>query len=85
VETVNGIDPEEATRRVVFEESDPDLSDKRFDLEIDHDTLATRLINLVTPIGRGQRGLIVLAPKAGKTTILKQIANSISTKYPMCI
>ncbi len=60
----------------------PIFPDKRFDLEIDHDTLATRLINLVTPIGRGQRGLIVSPPKAGKTTILKQIANSISTKYP---
>ncbi|NJN44020.1 MAG: transcription termination factor Rho, partial [Anaerolineae bacterium] len=45
-------------------------------------TLSTRLINLVTPIGRGQRGLIVSPPKSGKTTILKQIANSISTKYP---
>ncbi len=82
VETVNGIDPEEATRRPVFENLTPIFPDKRFDLEIDHDTLATRLINLVTPIGRGQRGLIVSPPKAGKTTILKQIANSISTKYP---
>src|ERR1700690_3364826 len=82
VETVNGLDPEEATRRVVFEDLTPIFPDKRFDLEIDHDTLATRLINLVTPIGRGQRGLIVSPPKAGKTTILKQIANSISTKYP---
>ncbi len=82
VETVNGIDPEEATRRAVFENLTPIFPDKRFDLEIDHDTLATRLINLVTPIGRGQRGLIVSPPKAGKTTILKQIANSISTKYP---
>jgi len=82
VETVNGIDPEDAPRRVVFENLTPIFPDKRFDLEIDHDTLATRLINLVTPIGRGQRGLIVSPPKAGKTTILKQIANSISTKYP---
>jgi transcription termination factor Rho len=54
----------------------------RFDLETDRGTLATRLINLVAPIGRGQRGLIVSPPKAGKTTILKQIANAISTKYP---
>jgi transcription termination factor Rho len=82
VETVNGIDPEDAPRRAVFENLTPIFPDKRFDLEIDHDTLATRLINLVTPIGRGQRGLIVSPPKAGKTTILKQIANSISTKYP---
>jgi transcription termination factor Rho len=82
VETVNGIDPEEATRRPVFENLTPIFPDKRFDLEIDHDTLSSRLINLVAPIGRGQRGLIVSPPKAGKTTILKHLANSISTKYP---
>ncbi len=82
VETVNGIDPEEATRRPVFENLTPVFPDKRFDLEIDHDTLSSRLINLVAPIGRGQRGLIVSPPKAGKTTILKHLANSISTKYP---
>lgn len=82
VETVNGIDPEEAKRRPVFESLTPIFPDTRFDLETDRHTLATRLINLVTPIGRGQRGLIVSPPKAGKTTILKQIANSISTKYP---
>jgi transcription termination factor Rho len=82
VETVNGIRPEDATRRPVFENLTPIFPDKRFDLEIDHDTLASRLINLVAPIGRGQRGLIVSPPKAGKTTILKHIANSISTKYP---
>ncbi|MFN2121536.1 MAG: transcription termination factor Rho, partial [Anaerolineales bacterium] len=82
VESVNGIRPEDATRRPVFENLTPIFPDKRFDLEIDHDTLASRLINLVAPIGRGQRGLIVSPPKAGKTTILKHIANSISTKYP---
>src|SRR5574337_2001897 len=82
VESVNGIDPEEASRRPVFENLTPIFPDKRFDLEIDHDTLSSRLINLVAPIGRGQRGLIVSPPKAGKTTILKHIANSISTKYP---
>src|SRR5262245_33460263 len=82
VETVNGIDPEEAAHRPVFENLTPIFPDKRFDLETDHDTLAPRLINLIAPIGRGQRGLIVSPPKAGKTTILKQLANSISTKYP---
>ena len=66
----------------MFENLTPIFPDKRFDLEIDHDTLSSRLINLVAPIGRGQRGLIVSPPKAGKTTILKHIANSISTKYP---
>jgi transcription termination factor Rho len=82
VETVNGIDPEEARRRPRFEDQTPIFPDKRFDLETDRDILATRLINLVTPIGRGQRGLIVSPPKAGKTTILKQIANGISRQYP---
>ncbi len=82
VESVNGIEPEEAKRRPVFESLTPIFPDVRFDLETDRHTLATRLINVVTPIGRGQRGLIVSPPKAGKTTILKQLANSISTKYP---
>ena len=83
VESINGLDPEAgSTRRVVFENLTPIFPEVRFDLEIEHDTLAPRLINLITPIGRGQRGLIVSPPKAGKTTILKQIANSISTKYP---
>ena len=82
VETVNGIDPEEARLRPNFESLTPIFPDKRFDLETDRSILATRLINLIAPIGRGQRGLIVSPPKAGKTTILKQLANSISTKYP---
>ncbi len=83
VESINGIDVDAGTsRRVVFENLTPIFPEVRFDLEISHDTLAPRLINLIAPIGRGQRGLIVSPPKAGKTTILKQIANSISTKYP---
>ena len=82
VESVNGLAPEESKNRPVFESLIPIFPDERFDLEMDRHTVATRLINLVTPIGRGQRGLIVSPPKAGKTTILKQIANSISHKYP---
>ncbi len=82
VESINGMDPEEARRRPLFENLTPIFPDKRFDLETDRDDLAPRLINLIAPIGRGQRGLIVSPPKAGKTTILKQIANAISTKYP---
>jgi transcription termination factor Rho len=82
VETVNGIDPEDAKYRPNFESLTPIFPDVRFDLETDRHSLAPRIINLVAPIGRGQRGLIVSPPKAGKTTILKQIANSISTKYP---
>jgi len=82
VETINGIDPDEIKYRAAFESLTPIFPLTRFDLELDRHTLSTRLINLVTPIGRGQRGLIVSPPKAGKTTILKQIANSISTKNP---
>ncbi len=82
VESVNGLDPEEARHRPRFEDQTPIFPDKRFDLETEREILATRLINLIVPIGRGQRGLIVSPPKAGKTTILKQIANGISKQYP---
>jgi len=82
VETINGLDPEQARLRPRFESLTPIFPDLRFDLETDANTLATRLINLITPIGRGQRGLIVSPPKAGKTTILKQVTNAISMKYP---
>jgi transcription termination factor Rho len=82
VENVNGIDPESARNRPVFESLTPIFPEKRFDLETDPHVLSARLINLIAPIGRGQRGMIVSPPKAGKTTILKQIANSISTKNP---
>jgi len=80
VESVNGIDPNEAKRRPRFENLTPIFPEQRFDLETDRSTLSTRMINLVAPIGRGQRGLIVSPPKSGKTTILKAIANAISTK-----
>ncbi len=82
VESINGLPPEEARRRPNFEDLTPIFPDKRFDLETDRSILSTRLINLIAPIGRGQRGMIVSPPKAGKTTILKQVANSISENYP---
>ena len=82
VESINGVDPEDARRRVKFENLTPIFPDKRFDLETRGDVISTRIINLIAPIGRGQRGLIVSPPKTGKTTILKQIANAISTQYP---
>jgi transcription termination factor Rho len=82
VETINGLPPEEARRRKNFEDLTPIFPDKRFDLETDRSVLSTRLINLIAPIGRGQRGMIVSPPKAGKTTILKQVANAISQNYP---
>ncbi|HET7009838.1 MAG TPA: transcription termination factor Rho [Anaerolineales bacterium] len=82
VESINGMDPEEAKNRPKFEDLTPIFPEERFDLETDRHTLATRMLNLVAPIGKGQRGMIVSPPKAGKTTVLKQIANSISSKYP---
>ena len=82
VESINGMDPEDAKDRPRFNDLTPIFPEERFDLETDRFTLATRLINLIAPIGKGQRGLIVSPPKAGKTTVLKQIANAISLKYP---
>ncbi len=82
VESINGLTPEEARNRKSFESMTPIFPNKRFDLENKSGGLATRLINLIAPIGRGQRGMIVSPPKAGKTTILKQIANAISAAYP---
>ncbi len=82
VESINGLTPEEARNRPNFESLTPIFPDKRFDLETDRGILSTRLINLISPIGRGQRGMIVSPPKAGKTTIMKQIANSISVRNP---
>ncbi|HEY46931.1 MAG: transcription termination factor Rho [Anaerolineae bacterium SM23_ 63] len=83
VESINGMDPEEAWERPTFESMTPIFPEERFDLETDRHTLATRMLNLIAPIGYGQRGLIVSPPKAGKTTVLKQVANAISTKYPL--
>lgn len=82
VESINGMTPEEARNRPTFESLTPIFPDKRFDLETDRNVLSTRLINLIAPIGRGQRGMIVSPPKAGKTTIMKEIANAISAKNP---
>src|SRR5690606_11700270 len=81
VESVNGMDAEAARSRPRFENLTPIFPDQRFDLETDRRGLAMRMINLVAPVGRGQRGLIVSPPKSGKTTILKEMANSISTNY----
>ena len=82
VEAVNGIDPEAAKQRPVFEKLTPIFPNQRFNLETEPTNMTTRLLDLVTPIGRGQRGLIVSPPKSGKTTVLKHIANAISTRYP---
>lgn len=81
VEAVNGLDPESAKKRPVFERLTPIFPQIRLQLETQRDVLATRLLDMLAPIGRGQRGLIVSPPKAGKTTILKQIANGISKNH----
>jgi transcription termination factor Rho len=82
VETINGQTPEVAKNRRTFESLTPIFPDERFNLEYEQGSLASRMIDLIAPIGRGQRGMIVSPPKAGKTTILKQVANAISSNYP---
>jgi len=82
VEAVNGLDPELAARRSHFEDLVPVYPDYRLKLEHDSKDVTTRLIDLMAPIGKGQRGLIVSAPKAGKTTILKRIANALTHNHP---
>ena len=81
VNTVNGIDPDVNRKRVFFENLTPIFPNEQLKLETQPHILATRLIDLIAPIGRGQRGMIVSPPKAGKTTILKQIANGITSNY----
>jgi len=81
VESINGVDPETARRRPDFEKLTPIFPLELIDLETTPNVLSTRLLNLVAPIGRGQRGLIVSPPKAGKTILLKSIANGITANY----
>jgi len=82
VQTVNGDPPEVATKRIAFEHLTPIYPDQRINLETAPRELSTRLIDLIAPIGKGQRGMIVSPPKAGKTILLKKVANSITTNYP---
>ncbi|MGB9620418.1 MAG: transcription termination factor Rho, partial [Armatimonadota bacterium] len=82
VQAVNNQDPEVARTRKNFDDLTPIYPNERFVLETTPDNLSARFIDLIAPIGKGQRGLIVSPPKAGKTTLLKTIANSITTNYP---
>lgn len=82
VNTVNGDEPGVSMKRPEFEELTPVFPNERITLEGASRELSMRLIDLVAPIGKGQRGLIVAPPKAGKTTLLKQIANSIERSHP---
>jgi transcription termination factor Rho len=82
VDSVNGVDIETARRRPVFNDLTPVHPDELINLESDPKNLSQRLVNLVNPIGKGQRALIVSPPKAGKTMLLKAIANGITANYP---
>jgi transcription termination factor Rho len=81
VEAVNAMDPEAAKRRPPFESQTPIFPDERFELE-NSGNITTRLLSMIAPIGKGQRGLIVSPPMAGKTTVLKRIANGITASHP---
>src|SRR5699024_2280286 len=82
VESVNGLDPETAINRPNFDSLTPIYPRERLALETNSSEFATRMIDLVAPIGKGQRGMIVSPPKAGKTTLLKMVANSIAQNHP---
>jgi len=84
LETVNGMQPEEARNRVEFSKLVPLYPQERLRLETEPNILTTRVIDLIAPIGKGQRGLIVSPPKAGKTMVLQAIANAITTNNPEC-
>ena len=82
IEAINAVDPEQARQRVAYINLTPIFPDERYTLEYPGCPIAARLIDLVSPVGKGQRAMIVSPPKAGKTTILKNIANSITSNYP---
>ncbi|NBU93127.1 MAG: transcription termination factor Rho [Actinobacteria bacterium] len=84
VETVNGVEPEKSRERVEFSKLVPLYPQERLRLETEPNVLTTRIIDLISPIGKGQRGLIVSPPKAGKTMVLQSIANAITTNNPEC-
>ena len=84
IDTINGADPEAAKHRVEFQKLTPLYASERLRLETESTNLIGRVIDIAAPIGKGQRGLIVSPPKAGKTMILQSIANSITTNNPEC-
>ena len=84
LDTINGVTPDEARNRVEFSKLVPLYPQERLRLETEPNVLTTRVIDLISPIGKGQRGLIVSPPKAGKTMVLQSIANAITTNNPEC-
>ena len=84
VDTVNGRLPEEVRDRVPFDYLTPLFPQEKFNLYTKADNYSTRMMDLFTPLGKGQRGLIVAQPKVGKTMLLKEVANAIATNHPEC-
>ena len=84
VETVNGDDPEKAKHRIAFDNLRPRYPEERLTLERSDGDVSMRILDLIAPIGKGQRSLIVSPPKAGKTMLLQKIANSVLENHPEC-
>ncbi len=82
IDSINGYTPDAATRRPNFEDLTPIFPNERIRLERPHSSVAMRIVDLVSPIGKGQRGMIVSQPKAGKTTLLKEVATSVNYSHP---
>ena len=82
VKSINGLPPEEATKRYNFEDMTPVFPDERIRLERQGGSISMRVMDLMSPVGKGQRGMIVSPPKAGKTTLLKQVAKSVTLNSP---
>lgn len=82
IDTINGYDPAAACRRPNFEDLTPIFPNERIRLERQRSSVAMRIVDLVSPIGKGQRGMIVAQPKAGKTTLLKEVATSVNYSHP---
>jgi transcription termination factor Rho len=84
VEAINYTDPDQLTQKVVFDDLTPLHPDERLRLETDSAEINMRVMDLITPIGKGQRGLIVAPPRTGKTVLLQKMANSVLTNHPEC-
>lgn len=82
INTINGVNPELCSHRPNFEKLTPVFPNSRLSMEVEGRSTALRIVDLISPIGKGQRGMIVSPPKAGKTTLLKEIANAVTHNYP---
>ena len=82
VEQVNGKDPEELKRAFLFSNLTPLYPEEKFNLEVNPKDLSTRIMDMISPVGKGQRGLIVAQPKTGKTVLLQKVANAITKNHP---